>query len=185
MDKYNALLIGLELARELEIKHLKAYGDSQLIVRQMTGEYEVRNDDLIPLHKAAIKLVESFESFHLEHMLRSKNTHADALASLAGNLAQPLGTTQHVAIASRRLFLPEDVLEVNVTHHILGQLDSKDWRFPIIDYILYGIVLEEAREREFVRRRAARFYYDSTSKILYRRSYDGTLLRCLSKTKAQ
>ncbi|XP_020270743.1 uncharacterized protein LOC109845905 [Asparagus officinalis] len=101
LAEYNALLIGLELARELEIKHLEAYGDSQLIVKQMTGEYEVRNDDLILLHKAATKLVESFESFHIEHVLRSKNTHTDALASLAANLAQPSETTQCVTIASR------------------------------------------------------------------------------------
>ncbi|XP_020259051.1 uncharacterized protein LOC109835487 [Asparagus officinalis] len=102
--EYNALLIGLELARELGIRHLEAYGESQLIVKQMTGEYEVRNDDLIPLHQAATKLVESFESFCIEHVLRSKNTYADALSSLAANLAQPLETTQWVTVASRRLF---------------------------------------------------------------------------------
>ncbi|XP_020272535.1 uncharacterized protein LOC109847715 [Asparagus officinalis] len=85
--EYNALLIGLELAKELGINCLEAYGNSQLIVKQMTGEYEVRNDNLIPLHKAAIKLVESFESFRIEHVLHSRNTHADALASLAAKLA--------------------------------------------------------------------------------------------------
>ncbi|XP_020243277.1 uncharacterized protein LOC109821503 [Asparagus officinalis] len=133
---YNALLIGLELARELEIKHLKAYGDSQLIVKQMTEEYEVRNNDLIPLHKAATKLVESFENFRIEHVLRSKNTHADALASLAANLAQPLETTQCVTVVSGRLFRPKDVLEVNTTHQVSDQPDPKDWRLTIIDYIL-------------------------------------------------
>ena len=114
--EYNALLIGLELAKELGIKHLEAYGDSQLIVKQMTGEYEVRNEDLIPLHRAAVRLVESFESFRIEHVLRSRNTHADALASLAANLAQPPGTTQRVAVASRKLFRPRDVPEANATH---------------------------------------------------------------------
>ncbi|XP_020243079.1 uncharacterized protein LOC109821302 [Asparagus officinalis] len=126
VTEYNALLIGLELARELEIKHLEAYGDSQLIVRQMMEEYEVRNDDLIPLHKAATKLVESFKNFYIEHVLCSKNTHADALASLSTNLAQPLETTQCVTIASRRLFRPEDVLEANATHQAPDQLDPKD-----------------------------------------------------------
>ncbi|XP_020254169.1 uncharacterized protein LOC109831246 [Asparagus officinalis] len=183
--EYNALLIGLELATELEINHLEAYDDSQLIVKQMTGEYEVRNDDLIPLHKAAAKLIMSFEIFCIEHVLRSKNTHADALASLAANLAQPLGMTQRVTVASRRLFRSEDVLEVNTTHLAPSQPGSKDWRFPIIDCVLYGILPEDVRERESIRRHTTRFYYDSTSKTLYRRSYDGMLLRCLSTTKAQ
>ncbi|XP_020270748.1 uncharacterized protein LOC109845913 [Asparagus officinalis] len=102
--EYNALLIGFELAKELGIKRLEAYGDSQLIVKQVTGEYEVRNDDLIPLHRAAIKLMGSFESFHIEHVLRSKNTHTDTLASLAANMAQPLGTSQWVTVASRSSF---------------------------------------------------------------------------------
>ncbi|XP_020263326.1 uncharacterized protein LOC109839307 [Asparagus officinalis] len=138
--EYNALLTGLELAKELGIKCLEAYGDSQLIVKQMTGEYEVRNDDLIPLHKVAIKLVESFESFCIEHVLRSKNTHADALASLAANLAQPLGTTQWVTVASRRLFRLKDMPEVNATHQISDQPDLKDWHLPIIDYVLYDML---------------------------------------------
>ncbi|XP_020255943.1 uncharacterized protein LOC109832885 [Asparagus officinalis] len=185
MDEYNALLIGLELAKELEIKHLKAYSDSQLIVKQMTREYEVRNNDLIPLHKTAIKIAESFENFHIEHVLLSKNTHADALASLVANLAQPLGMTQRVTVASRRLFRPDDALEVNVTQQALGQLDPKDWCFLIIDYVLYNILPEDARERESVRRCTTRFYYDSTMKVLYHRSYDNMLLRCLSKTEAQ
>ncbi|XP_020266300.1 uncharacterized protein LOC109841771 [Asparagus officinalis] len=176
--EYNALLIGLELAKKLGIKHLETYGDSQLNVIQMTGEYEVRNDDLILLHKTTIKLAESFESFLIEHVIRSKNTHADALASLAANLAQPLEMTQCVIVASRRLFWPEDVLDVNTTHQASSKPNPKDWRFPIIDYILYGILPEDVRERESIRKCAARFYYDSATKTLYRRSYDDMLLRC-------
>ncbi|XP_020245180.1 uncharacterized protein LOC109823307 [Asparagus officinalis] len=118
--EYNSLLIRLELAKELEIKYLEDYGDSQLIVKQMTGEYEVRNNDLIPLHKTTIKLAKSFKNFCIEHVLCSKNMHADALASLAANLAQLLGMTQCVTVASRRPFRPEDVLEVNATQQTSG-----------------------------------------------------------------
>ena len=129
--------------------------------------------------------MELFESFRIEHVLRSKNTHADALASLAANLSQPLGTTQRVTVASRKLFRLKDVPEANATHQTPDQPDQEDWRLPIIDYVLYGILPEDAKERESIRRRASRFYYDSTTKTLYRRSYDGLLLRCLSKTEAQ
>ncbi|XP_020258994.1 uncharacterized protein LOC109835429 [Asparagus officinalis] len=184
--EYNALLIGLDFAKELGVKHLEAYGDSQLIIKQMTGEYEVRNDDLIPCHQEAIKLAGSFDSFRIKHILRSKNTHADALASLAANLAQPLGTCQHVTVASRRLFKSEDTpAEANTTYQAPDQSKERDWRFPIIDYVLYGILPEDVKERDSVRRHAPRFYYDATTKALYRRSYDGILLRCLSTTEAR
>ncbi|XP_020256192.1 uncharacterized protein LOC109833056 [Asparagus officinalis] len=183
--EYNALLIGLDFAKELGVKHLEAYGDSQLIVKQMTGEYEVRNDELISCHQVAIKLAKSFNSVHIEHVLHYKNTHADALASLAANLAQPLGTSQQVTVISRQLYQPEDTLEVNATHQVLGQSESRDWRFLIIDYVLYGILPEDVKDRESVRRHAPRFYYDATTKTLHFRSYDGMMLRCISMTEAQ
>ncbi|XP_020254032.1 uncharacterized protein LOC109831104 [Asparagus officinalis] len=79
----------LDIARQLGVKHLIAYGDSQLIVNQMKGEYEVRNEDLIPYHTATIMLADSFEGFYIDYVPRLKNTYADALASLAATLALP------------------------------------------------------------------------------------------------
>ena len=46
--EYNALLIGMQLADEIGVKNLEAYGDSKLIVNQVRGEYEVRHEDLVP-----------------------------------------------------------------------------------------------------------------------------------------
>ncbi|XP_020271012.1 uncharacterized protein LOC109846200 [Asparagus officinalis] len=92
--EYNALLVGLDIAKHLGVKYLEAYGDSQLIVNQMKGEYEVRNEDLIPYRTAAIALADSFEGFYIDHIPRIKNTYADTLASLEATLALPESTTQ-------------------------------------------------------------------------------------------
>ena len=46
--EYNALLIGMQLAEEIGVKHLKAYSDLKLIVNQVRREYEVRHEDLVP-----------------------------------------------------------------------------------------------------------------------------------------
>src|SRR3954468_12289049 len=51
--EYNALLIGLQLAHRLGVRKLQAYGDSELVVNQLRGEYEVRSDDLIPYFDSA------------------------------------------------------------------------------------------------------------------------------------
>ncbi|XP_020243371.1 uncharacterized protein LOC109821605 [Asparagus officinalis] len=48
--EYNALLLGMQFAEELNIQHLEAYGDSQLIVNRFCGEYKVRNEDLLPYY---------------------------------------------------------------------------------------------------------------------------------------
>jgi ribonuclease HI len=104
VTEYNALLIGLELARDLGVRHLEAYGDSKLAVNQVREEVEVRNVDLIPHHEAAVQLADTFEGFYIDHVSRSKNTHADELAALAATLGQPAGTNQRITVASRQLF---------------------------------------------------------------------------------
>ena len=53
------------------IQYLEAYGDSKLIVNQVKGEYEVRHEELIPYHHAAIKLADSFDGFYISMCLAS------------------------------------------------------------------------------------------------------------------
>ena len=54
--EYNALLIGLQLAHEMGVHYFEAYGGSKLIIYQVKGEYEVRHEDLVPYHRAVIKM---------------------------------------------------------------------------------------------------------------------------------
>ncbi|XP_020263320.1 uncharacterized protein LOC109839302 [Asparagus officinalis] len=163
MAEYNALLVGLDIAKQLGVKRLEAYSDSQLIVNQMKGEYKVRNEDLVPYHTAAIALADSFEGFYIDHVSRLKNTYADALASLVATLALPERTTQQVTVTSRQLFKSKYALQINTVEAEPSTLEPKDWRFPIIDYVLYGLLPKDIKERESIRRRAPRFYYDSQS----------------------
>lgn len=51
--------------------------------------------------------------------------------------------------------------------------------------MLFGILPEDAKEKVSIRRREPRFHYDEKAKALYRKSYDGVLLRCLSDTEAE
>jgi len=88
--EYNALLIGLQLAHEMGVRYLEAYGDSKLIVNQIKGEYEVRHEDLVPYYHAIIKMANSFDGFYISHMSHFQNTKADALAALAATLALQL-----------------------------------------------------------------------------------------------
>ena len=89
------------------MKHHEAYGDSTLVVNQVRGEFEVRHDDLIPYHEAAVKLADSFEDFYINHVPRLKNTHTYALAALAATLDKPARTSQRITVLSRQLFRPK------------------------------------------------------------------------------
>ena len=69
--KYNSLLIGLQLAYEIGVRYLEAYGDSKLIINQVKGEYEVRHEDFVPYYHAVIKMDNSFDGFYIGHVSRS------------------------------------------------------------------------------------------------------------------
>ena len=74
--EYNALLIGMQIADEIGVKNLKAYGDSKLIVNQVRREYEVRHEDLVPYFSATISMAERFRNFDIDHVPCQQNGHA-------------------------------------------------------------------------------------------------------------
>ena len=71
MWQNTALLIGLQLAHEMGVHYLKAYGDSKLIINQVKGEYEVCHGDLVPYYHTVIKMANSFDGFYIGHVSRS------------------------------------------------------------------------------------------------------------------
>ena len=181
--EYNALLVGLQIAKELGVQYLEAYGDSQLIVNQVTGEYEARNEDLVPYYQAVLSLANSFDGFYISHIPRLKNTEADALASLAATLALPITATYGVKVTTRHLLDSKHNLDIKEVNTTSMDLEPRDWRFPFIDYALYDILPEDPTEATSIRRRAPRFHYNPEVKMLYRRSLDGVLIRCLSQSE--
>src|SRR5439155_18263849 len=81
--EYRALITALEEAKELGAKKLLIRGDSELIVKQMRGEYRVKNADLRDLYDEAQFLLHQFDEAKIEHNLRDKNKLADKLANRA------------------------------------------------------------------------------------------------------
>lgn len=81
--EYKALILALEKARELGAAKIVIRGDSELIVKQMRGEYRVKHPAMRPLHEAAQSLYREFKQAKIEHNLRHKNELADKLANLA------------------------------------------------------------------------------------------------------
>ena len=118
-------------------------------------------------------------------MSRLLNTKADALAVLAATLALPTDTTYRLTVAMRHLLCLKYGLEVSEVHTTSTNFKPRDWRFSIIGYALHVILPDDPKEATSIRRRSTRFYYDTVVKTLYRRSYDGIFLRCLSNLEAR
>jgi ribonuclease HI len=81
--EYRALLLGLERARELGAREVEVVNDSQLIARQVTGEYRVKKADLRPLHAQAVAALGGFERWSIRSVPRAQNEHADELVNEA------------------------------------------------------------------------------------------------------
>lgn len=81
--EYQALLVGLKAAVKLAPSRLTIRMDSELIVKQLNGEYRVRNRDLQPLYSRARELIQRFGEVRIVHVPREENAHADRLANQA------------------------------------------------------------------------------------------------------
>jgi ribonuclease HI len=81
--EYRALLLGIELARELGADEIELVGDSELIVRQVRGEYKVKQDHLQPLRTKVIDALRDLGGWSIRNVPREENAEADRLVNEA------------------------------------------------------------------------------------------------------
>jgi len=84
--EYQALLAGLKAAARLGAADVTIVSDSELLVRQMNGQYRVKSEHLRPLHEEAQAMARGFRRCAFRHVRREDNTHADRLVNEAINL---------------------------------------------------------------------------------------------------
>jgi ribonuclease HI len=81
--EYYGLIAALDYAQSNNLRALNIESDSELLVKQMRGQYKVKSADLQPLCERAKKMSQSFASFRINHVYREQNREADALANEA------------------------------------------------------------------------------------------------------
>ena len=81
--EYFGLIAALDYAQNHSIRALRVESDSELLVKQMRGQYKVKSEDLRPLFERAKKMSQSFEYFRIDHVYREQNRDADALVNQA------------------------------------------------------------------------------------------------------
>ena len=79
--EYRALLLGLQRARELGASEVEAINDSELIAKQVNGQYKVKHSDMKPLHAEALAALKQFDSWTVRTVRREQNAEADALVN--------------------------------------------------------------------------------------------------------
>jgi ribonuclease HI len=81
--EYRGLLLGLERARERGATEVEVVNDSELVAKQVNGEYRVKNPEMAALHEQAMRALEGFERWSVRSVPRAENAAADALVNRA------------------------------------------------------------------------------------------------------
>uniref|UniRef100_A0A2N9F3J1 RNase H type-1 domain-containing protein n=1 Tax=Fagus sylvatica TaxID=28930 RepID=A0A2N9F3J1_FAGSY len=155
MTEYEACIVGLQAALEFGAYELEVFGDSLLIVSQTNGEWQARDPKLIPYQRYISRLVPKFKYVTFTYTPRAHNHFADALATLASLI---------------KLVEGDDV----------RPLRNRDSRHPgILEYPPRAT----ENEKKYIRRMA--FHFFLSGEILYKRTHDATLLRCVDAEGGQ
>uniref|UniRef100_A0A2N9GP06 Uncharacterized protein n=1 Tax=Fagus sylvatica TaxID=28930 RepID=A0A2N9GP06_FAGSY len=118
-SEYEALLIGLKSARRLGVDRLRVFCDSQLVVNQISGEYQARDERMASYLRAVKNSLSVFAFIQVEQIGREHNSHADILAKLATAKETDMERTVTVEIldspsSQNNNQLPEDRKEADI-----------------------------------------------------------------------
>ena len=89
--EYEALIWGLENARQLGFRDISVFADSELLVKQVNGQYKVKNAGLKPLFLRVLGLLRTFDAYQVTHVRREDNAAADAMANEAMDRRETVG----------------------------------------------------------------------------------------------
>ena len=170
--KYEALLERMSMVQRMGGKSAKMFSDSRLVIGQVKGELEAK-DERMQGYLAQIRHLQlKFESFSLHHIPRSGNTHVDSLATLATSSAQNLPCV----ILIEDLCKPSGIRwNMICAHHVrIGP----SWMDPIIQFLSKDVLPEDKLKTEKIHRKTPRFWLSEDQK-LYKRSFSGPYLLCI------
>ncbi|XP_075082932.1 uncharacterized protein LOC142166936 [Nicotiana tabacum] len=177
MAEYEACILGLRLAIDMGVQEILVLGDSVLLVHQIQGEWETRDLKLILYRQCLHDLRQRFRSVEFRHIPRIHNEIADALATLASMLHHPDKTyvePLHIQIRDQHAYC-------NVVEE---EPDGEPWFHDVKEYIKSGVYPVHATgdQKRTIRRLASGFFLSGG--ILYKRTPDLGLLRCIEAKKA-
>ncbi|XP_014499228.1 uncharacterized protein LOC106760287 [Vigna radiata var. radiata] len=170
--EYEALIAGLELARDLGVKVLCCKTDSQLVAGHMNGTFQIKDDQLLKYFHRAKQLVAHFDSIEVSHIPISENQRADRLSKLSTSKEKG----QLSSLVRQIIFKPAvECLQVYST------AERDDWRREIVRLIQQqeaGTILRTEESKQVAR-------YVMVGEELYRRGYVTPMLKCLSKDESE
>ncbi|XP_057755528.1 uncharacterized protein LOC130974687 [Arachis stenosperma] len=162
--EYEALMLGLKMAQEVDIKKLHVKGDSNLIIQQILGGYGTKERSLALCREQVWRMMKVFDKISFEHVPRIENKHAYALATLGSRVTIQNG--QH-ALEHRVAESPAREEGMSVEEK------TNDWRTPIHEQLKTLNITKETRG------------FFLLNGQMFRKSNDGLLMKCVGEEEGK
>ncbi|VFQ73443.1 unnamed protein product [Cuscuta campestris] len=172
--EYEALINGLKILGKLGVSKVQVYSDSRLVVGQITGKFEAKEERMKRYRDLSLEMLGRFE-FKLEHIPGAQNEEAGVLSKLSAESPEyisRLATVEELAAPS-----------LNRDETFWVSADPPEWLDRLARYIEDGVAPEDPQEARLLRMRAPTYKVEDG--VLYKRSYNGVLLRCLRAAEAK
>ena len=168
--EYETLLKGLELAKSVEAESILVLGDSHLVIGQVNGTCETKEERMKKYLNKVARFVKRFKEVDFVKIPREENMEADTLAKEA-SVNEATGEFDEIQ------YLPS--IDFPEVQQIEGE---ENWITPIISYLKDGKLLERKDEAKKLRVRSARYLL--MDEVLYKRGFSQPYLRCLAPDEA-
>ncbi|ADL12237.1 ribonuclease HI family protein [Acetohalobium arabaticum] len=122
--EYQAIIAGLKKARELNSESISLFSDSQLVIKQLTGEYRVRSEKLKPYYLEIKELLQDLPDCDFQHIPREENHKADELANLGIDQFQQSRVDSIGDVEQLVAELDEETAEFETSADIESVIDS-------------------------------------------------------------
>ncbi|XP_022891750.1 uncharacterized protein LOC111406590 [Olea europaea var. sylvestris] len=173
-SEYEAVVIALELARNLELENIRVFSDSRLVVGQIEGSFE-RKDEQMSLHCLKVHdLQRQFTSCEILKIARADNSKADALSRFVFTRIDGLNRTVHIKIVTEP--------SINTKLSVMDIDHEPSWIDPIVEYISNRDLPPDPRAVRSIRAKAST--YCIIRGVLFRRSLILPYLRCLKPSES-
>jgi len=162
----------------LGARNLQVFEDYALIIYEVKGEWQTKDPKMIPYQKFLTQLIEEFEKIIFDHLNQDKNQFADVLVTLASMIQLDYG----VHIQPIQIKACQSPVYCTAT---VEASSEPPWFSDIRNYIkdrTYPAGISD-NHKKTMRRLAMGFFLNN--KVLYKRSHDDTLLRCVDADEAQ
>ncbi|GKB71436.1 reverse transcriptase domain-containing protein [Tanacetum coccineum] len=173
--EYEALIAGLLIATRMGMRNVHVSVDSKLVANQVLGTYVAKEENMVKYLEKTKILISGFANFSISQVPRSKNKKANALSKIASTRFAHLSKQVLVEILKEKSIQEGEVATV-------VEEEGPTWMTPIMEYLKDVTLPGDRKEASKLRTKARQ--YELLDRILYKRSFLKSWLRCIGPLQA-